>query len=98
MWVVVIFVLIFLLIAAIIQIPFVQTKIVNYATTFVSNKTHTRVEIESVSISFPKTVVLEGVFLEDQKKDTMIYVGAANINVAIKDLFVSRINVNNVSL
>lgn len=98
LWVVVIFVLIFLLIAAIIQIPFVQTKIVNYATTFVSNKTHTRVEIESVSISFPKTVVLEGVFLEDQKKDTMIYVGAANINVAIKDLFVSRINVNNVSL
>ena len=98
LWIVVIFVLIFLLIAAIIQISFVQTKITNYATTFVSNKTHTRVEIASVSISFPKTVVLEGVFLEDQKKDTMIYVGAANINIAIKDLFVSRINVNNVSL
>ncbi len=98
LWVVVIFVLIFLLIAAIIQIPAVQTRIVGYATSFVSNKTHTRVEIESVSISFPKTVVLEGIFLEDQKKDTMIYVGAANVNIAIKDLFVSRINVHDIRL
>ena len=71
-WVVLVFVLLFLILAAIIQIPAVQNKIVHYATTFVSNKTHTRVEIENVSISFPKSVVIEGLFLEDLQKDTLI--------------------------
>ena len=65
LWVAIVFVLLFLIIAGIIQIPAVQTKIIHAATTFVSNKTHTRVEIERVGISFPKSVIVEGLFLED---------------------------------
>jgi len=68
LWVVAIFVLLFLVVAGIIQIPAVQNKIIHYATTFVSNKTHTRVEIKNVSISFPKSVVIEGLYLNDLKK------------------------------
>ena len=41
LWVAGVFVLLFLIVAGIIQIPAVQTKIVHAATSFVSNKTLT---------------------------------------------------------
>ena len=97
LWVVVIFVLLFLIVAAIIQIPYVQTKIVQRATTFVSSKTHTLVKIDHVSIGFPKTVVVKGLFLEDLKKDTLIYAGVTKINIVLKDLLANKICINNVS-
>jgi|GEM_PF-286854 len=97
-WVVLVFVLLFLIIAGVIQIPAVQNKIIDTATTFVSNKTHTRVEIKHVSISFPKSVVLEGLYLEDLQKDTLIYVGSVKVNIVLKDLLSNKINVKNFAL
>ena len=98
LWVVGVFVLLFLVVAGIIQIPAVQTKIVHAATSFVSNKTHTRVEIDHVSISFPKSVVIEGLFLEDLNKDTLIYAGKAKVNIVLSDLLFNKISVNNIEL
>jgi len=98
LWVVGVFVLLFLIIAGIIQIPAVQNKIVHFATTFVSNKTHTRVEIKNVSIAFPKSVVIEGLFLEDLKKDTLISAGKAKVNIVLFDLIFNKITVNSVAL
>lgn len=40
----------FILAVAIIQIPGIQNKIVQYATSFASNKTHTRVEWKKRSL------------------------------------------------
>src|ERR1035437_4401904 len=79
-WVISGSVLFFFILALLIQIPAIQTKIIHYATSFVSNKTHTRVEIKHVSISFPKSVVIEGLYLEDLKKDTLLYAGKAKVN------------------
>lgn len=98
LWVVSIFVLLFLIVAGIIQIPAVQNKIVHYATTFVSNKTHTRVEINNVSISFPKSVVMEGLYLEDLKKDTLVYVGKVKVNIVLYNLIFNKITVNSFAL
>ena len=97
-WMVSIFVLIFVLIAVLIQIPSVQTRIVHFATTFVSKKTHTKVEIRHVSISFPKSVVVEGLYMEDLNKDTLIYAGKAKVNIALYDLLKSKIAVSSVAL
>lgn len=98
LWVILIFVLIFVIIAGLIQFPAVQNKIVDAATSFVSKRTHTKVEIKNISIKFPKTVVIEGLFLEDTKKDTLIYAGSARINIALYDLFSSEIAISSVSL
>jgi hypothetical protein len=98
LWVVAVFVLIFLTVAGIIQIPAVQNKIVHAATDFVSNKTHTRVEIKNVSIAFPKSVVIEGLFLEDEQKDTLIYAGKAKINIVLFDLIFNKITVNSFAM
>ena len=93
-----IFVLLFLIVAGIIQIPVVQNKIINFATTFVSNKTQTRVEIKNVSIAFPKTVVVEGIYLEDLQRDTLLYAGKIKINIALRNLVSNKICVNHLSL
>ena len=98
LWVVGIFILFFIILAVLIQFPSIQTKIVQTATSFISDKTHTRVEIENVSISFPKTVVLKGLFLDDMKKDTLIYAGRADVNIALYDLLFSSINVSSFAL
>jgi len=97
-WTVSIIVLLFLIIAILIQIPSVQNKIVQYATTFVSNKTHTKVEIRNVSISFPKSVVIDGLYLEDLKNDTLLFAGKAKINIALYGLLSSKINISSLSL
>ena len=98
LWVVGILVLIFVIIAALIQVPAIQTKIVQYATSFVSNKTHTKVEIKKISISFPKSIVIESLYLEDLKKDTLLYAGKAKINIALYDLLHNKIAINSFSL
>jgi hypothetical protein len=97
-WMVSVSVLLFILIVLIIQIPAVQNKIVHFATTFVSTKFHTKVEISHISISFPKLVVAEGLYLEDLNQDTLIYAGKAKINIALYDLLKNKITINSVYL
>lgn len=97
-WVAAIFVLFFILLAGIIQLPSVQNALVSFATGYISNKTHTRVEIERLGISFPNALSLEGVFIEDLQKDTLFYVGVARLNLSLKDVFNNRINVHQLNL
>jgi hypothetical protein len=98
LWVALGFVMLFILVALLIQIPSVQNKIVGYAASFVSSKTHTRVEIKNVGISFPKAIVLEGIYLEDTQSDTLVYAGKVKVNIALYDLFRSRINIGSIAL
>lgn len=98
LWVVGIFVLLFVILAVLIQFPSIQTRIVHVATTFVSDKTHTRVEIRNVSIAFPKSVVMEGLYLEDLKNDTLVSAGKVKVNIALYDLLFHKINVSSSAL
>ena len=86
------------LIIVLIQIPAIQNKMVHYATSIVSNKTLTRVEIEKIRISFPKSVVIEGLYLEDIKKDTLLYAGKVKINIALFGLFSKKISISSAVL
>lgn len=97
-WIVISFVILFFLIAIIIQLPYVQTKIVGYATTFISDKTHTKVEIKSIHISFPKSVNIQGLYFEDIKKDTLLFVGDLKVKMSFKNLFYNKITINSVAL
>ncbi|MFC1527198.1 translocation/assembly module TamB domain-containing protein [Candidatus Neomarinimicrobiota bacterium] len=97
-WVAVILVLLFVIIAALTQIPAIQNKIATIATSFISNETHTRVEIKNIRFSFPKSVVIEGLFLEDVQKDTLLFVGKAKINIALYALISSEIAISSFAL
>ena len=98
LWMAGIVVFLFILVATIIQIPSIQNKIIDSATSFISHKTKTRVEIKNLSLSFPKSIVIEGIFLDDLEKDTLLYADEIKINVALLDLLSNKINVNNITL
>jgi translocation and assembly module TamB len=93
-WVISGFVLLFIVLAVFIQIPAIQTKIVHSVTSFVRNKTHTKVEIKKISISFPKSIAIEGLYFEDLKKDTLLYAGKAKIKMALFALFHNKIAIS----
>jgi hypothetical protein len=98
MWMIIGYVFLFLIVALLIQIPAIQNKLTHYATTYISEKTHTKVEIEGINISFPKSVVIEGLYLEDLKKDTLCYAGEVKVNLAFWQLFRSKILLNSLVL
>ena len=98
LWMILGYVFLFLIVALLIQIPAIQNKLTHYATTYISEKTHTKVEIEAINISFPKSVVIEGLYLEDLNKDTLCYAGEIKVNLAFWQLFRSKILVNSLVL
>ena len=97
LWVIIGYVLLLLVLAGLIQIPAIQLKVAHYATSYVSDKTHTKVELKKINIYFPKSVVIEGLYLEDLQKDTLLYAGQVKVNIAFKDLFNNKININSLA-
>ncbi len=98
LWIIGVVIVLFVSIVLLIQLPAVQNKIISYATNYVSNKTHTRVEIERVGITFPKSIFLNGVFLEDQHHDTLIYAGKIKVDIDMMGLLKSKVYINSLLL
>lgn len=93
---IILFLLLTLILA--IRIPAVQNKLVRFATDYVSSKTHTYVAIGKVGISFPKSVYIEGLFLKDRQRDTLLYAGSLKVSLDMIGLLHSRIHIKSVSL
>ena len=98
MWVTLAILFLFILVIALIQIPAIQNKIADSATSFVSRKTNTKVGIENISISFTGTIVLKGLYLDDLQQDTLLYAGEARVNMAFRDLLKNRIHISSFKL
>jgi hypothetical protein len=57
-----------------------QNILAQKATKYLSEKLHTKVAIDHVSISFFNKINLNGVYIEDDKKDTLAYIGTLSVN------------------
>lgn len=66
-------ILLIILLVLFIRSPWGQNIIVQRAVKYVSGKTHTKVEIEKLFITFDGNILLKGLYLEDKKGDTLIY-------------------------
>ena len=86
------------LISLAIQIPYVQNKLTQKAITFLENKIGTDVNLERISLSIPKKIVLTGLYLEDQKRDTLLYAGELAINTDFGNLTQHTIQLNDIEL
>ena len=87
-----------ILIAVLIQLPAVQNFAKDKAVTFLQDKIKTPVRLEQISISFPKEVVIKGLYLEDQSKDTLISAGMIAVDISIFKLISSEIEISNFEL
>ncbi len=72
-----------ILVVLFIRSPWGQGIIVEKATSYVSNKTHTKVEIERLFLTFDGNLQVDGLFLEDTKGDTLIYSKSLEANVPL---------------
>lgn len=99
LWIILSLIGLFLLLVIALQIPAVQRYSKDKAVAYLQDKLKTKVSINKVQIGFPKDVILEGVYFEDQKKDTLLAGKkiAANINL-YGILFSNKVEINSVEL
>ena len=85
-------------IVVLIQIPYIQSKLKNSAISYVTRKTHSVVAIKNITLSFTQSLIVEGLYLEDIKKDTLLYAGNVSISFALFDLLHKNIHIRSLHL
>lgn len=80
-WFVISMILFIVFTYSILNIPFIQNWLVTKVTRQLSKDLHTKVTIKHIDLSFFNKMLLEGVVLEDQHKDTLLYAGLAKVNI-----------------
>jgi len=78
-----VFLLLFILLVLFIRSPWGQGIIVDKVTSYVSDKTKTKVEINRLFITFSGNVFLDGLYLEDQKGDTLVFSKSLEVDVPL---------------
>ena len=73
--------LLILLSYALLRSPSVQTYLVSKVTGYLSEKLNTTARINGVDIEFFSKVVLEGIYVEDLHKDTLLYAGKLKVDI-----------------
>lgn len=81
-----------------IRIPKVQTFITEKITGQLSDQLQTKIQIEGVDIDFFKKIVLEGIYLEDQQQDTLLYAERLRADIGIFALFGNKIVLDEILL
>ncbi len=76
-------VMLFVVTAAVLQIPAVQNFVVQRVVRVVSDKLQTTVAVDRIAIVFPGKVRVKGFYVEDYQRDTLLYAGRV-------DAFVTR--------
>ncbi|MBC7485662.1 MAG: translocation/assembly module TamB [Cytophagaceae bacterium] len=91
-------VMLFVIVWAVLKIPAVQNFLVDKVTSYVSKKTHTRVELAYIDLEFPKSIVLQGIFLDDKNKDTLLSVAEIKVDISMLALLNHTVSVQQLSL
>lgn len=77
----------FLLVRLVAKVPVVQTWLVQKAAAYLSGQLGVEVGVKAVDIRFFRSLSLQGVFLQDQQRDTILY--APELEVTISRLSIS---------
>lgn len=88
----------FLILYILVQQPSVQSWLADKATTWLSEKTDTKVSVEGVEIKFFRMIRLNNVYIEDQKGDTLAYIRHLDSKLSYFNPFKSKFYFNTLSL
>ncbi|TSJ40339.1 translocation/assembly module TamB [Mucilaginibacter corticis] len=98
LWIIASVIFLVLLVIILIQVPAVQNFAKDKAVTFLQNKIHTKVKIGHISLGLPKLLVLEDVYFEDQKRDTLIAGEKLKVDISMLQLLHHKVEVNEINL
>ncbi len=88
----------FLLVSFLIRLPSVQNYLVNTTTTWLSNQLGVQVKIDEVALDFFDEFVLNGVFIQDQAQDTLLYAESLSADIIAFSLLKSELLVEALTL
>ncbi|RTY81476.1 translocation/assembly module TamB [Flavobacterium sp. ZB4P23] len=98
LWIIGFLLLLFLVLVVSIQIPSVQNYVKEKAVTYLEGKIKTKVTIDRIEIGFPKKIMLQGVYFEDQKKDTLFAGEKLAVDISLFQLMNNKVEINSVQL
>jgi hypothetical protein len=98
LWILGIAISLVLLVLILIQVPSVQNYAKNKAVNYLQGKIKTKVQINRLSVEFPKLIVLEGVYFADQKGDTLLAGDKLKVDISMFQLLHSKVEVNEINL
>jgi len=87
-----------LVLIILIQIPGVQNYVKDKAVNYVQNKIHTKVRIGHISLGLPKLIVIDSVYMEDQRRDTLVAGDQLKLDISLLDLLHHKLTVNEINL
>ena len=64
-----------------VQLPVVQNWIIKKVTASLSERLHTKVSISHIDLSLFNKMELQGLLIEDHKKDTLVFAGQADVRI-----------------
>jgi translocation and assembly module TamB len=97
-WLAASFLFIFFLIFFSLQFPSVQTFLTGKITSWLGSRTDSEINIERVAIRFPKSVGLEGIYIEDAAGDTLFYAGSLFAKIRMSALLRNRVHVGSLDI
>jgi len=89
---------VFLLLLLLIHFPFVQRFAKNQAVVYLQNKIKTTVQIDTLSFGLFQPIRVKGLFLADQKKDTLIAGRELNVDINWLDLASNQLTFSSIAL
>jgi translocation and assembly module TamB len=87
-----------IVIIILIQIPAVQNYAKDKAVTYLQRKLGTKISIQTLRIRFPKQILLEGIYVEDQHKDTLLSAQSLKVDLSMFRLLKKEIAVTHIAL
>ncbi|MVN20867.1 translocation/assembly module TamB domain-containing protein [Mucilaginibacter arboris] len=98
LWLIVGVIALVLLVVVLIQVPAVQNFAKDKAVSFLEGKIHTPVRIGHISLALPKLLVLNDVYFEDQKKDTLLAGEKLKVDISLLKLLDNQVEINEINL
>jgi len=100
LYVVIGFIVLNLLLYGLLSIPYVQRKALDFALNIIKEKVQTEVRIDGIRLSLFNNVHLQGIYIEDQAQDTLVYAQKLNVSLSPwrllkSELLITEINLEN---
>ncbi len=88
----------FIVVFLLLRIPAVQNYVASKATSWLSEKLQTKVELKEISIDVLDHIIIKGLYIEDKNQDTLIYAGKLQVNIGTLNPFTPSVRLKNIAL
>ncbi|WP_433901334.1 translocation/assembly module TamB domain-containing protein [Sphingobacterium puteale] len=96
LWIIGVIIALIILVVFLIRIPAVQNYIAGKVTHYVEGKIGTPVKIGYINIDFPKKLVLQDIYMEDQSKDTLVAGKSIAVDINMLKLLKNTVEIQSI--